>query len=224
MRNVFVAFRVLPSLLSFELPTNDKPDNIGFGGLWETPPVTGTTTTLTPSTFIMRTIFSMTSQTPHTLHTPRTPWTQRRDDNWTPDSERNWPNKFNISDLNQNRSDTTNQSFHFVGSPIVQYPNDLQIETDPNKICPGTLERRNIELRNAYYGLKSTTYTGKPCLHWSLITSRPARQHYNENHCRNDDGDQAPWCYTDFDPGVGKRLLFHFVKKNSIFLTRGGAI
>ena len=198
------------------MPTNDKPDNIGFGGLWETPPVTGTTTTLTTSTFIMHTTFSMTSLTPQTPQTPRTPWTprtQRGDDNWTTDSGRNWPKKINISDFNQNRSDKTNQSFHFVGSPIVQYPNDLQIETDPNKICTGTLERRNIELRNAYYGLKSTTYTGKPCLNWSLITSRPARQHYNENHCRNDDGDQAPWCYTDFDPGVGRKITFSFREK-----------
>ena len=99
-----------------------------------------------------------------------TPW----GDNsmWSPDSGRNRPKYIDISD---SITGETNQSFHVVGSPIVQYPEGLRIETDPNRICPGTLERRNIELRSGYYGSKSTTFTGRPCLDWNKITSRPAR-------------------------------------------------
>ena len=99
-----------------------------------------------------------------------TPWGD--DSMWIPDSGRNRPKYIDISD---SITGETNQSFHIVGSPIVQYREDLRIETDPNRICQGTLERRNIELRSGYYGSKSTTFTGRPCLDWNKITSRPAR-------------------------------------------------
>ena len=99
-----------------------------------------------------------------------TPWGD--DSMWSPDSGRNRPKYIDISD---SITGETNQSFHIVGSPIVQNREDLRIETDPNRICRGTLERRNIELRSGYYGSKSTTFTGRPCLDWNKITSRPAR-------------------------------------------------
>ena len=46
--------------------------------------------------------------------------------------------------------------------------------------------------------------TGKPCLHWSTITSRPHRQELPENYCRNDDASPSAWCYTHYNTTTGE--------------------
>lgn len=59
-----------------------------------------------------------------------------------------------------------------------------------------------------YMGTVSHTKTGIPCQRWDSQSPHPHSYVYlskDENYCRNTDGSEGPWCYTQ-DPDIRYEL------------------
>lgn len=72
----------------------------------------------------------------------------------------------------------------------------------PTVTCPLECVRKNDPKGKKYFGTINVTKTGIPCQRWDSQT--PHKHQFDEladheNHCRNPDEDNGPWCYTTND-------------------------